>query len=325
LAAGIINSEFYKEVNGEGINWVALGGGALLIIASPFTGPLAPFVAAAGIVILSADTVDNCLIENQAGQNWDECGGDIAIDIATAGIFKLVKPLAKPIVEKFGKAIGEKIIVLINKLGQHIDPKAISKVVKEGDELVNMKYMADGAEILTKNSDNSLGKAIQELPQNLDQTAKARFVKNLGEISAKYGDDVADDVAKLRDVKGVDKLAGNIAEQGGGFPFEAKVGRILKQKGKKISELGKPLQKSDGEIDIFLEDKTIYEAKGWTPDNINDLKLELGNKISRFRIEYPNSEINIIRPDNDVYYSQLKEWVIKNGHTNVKIKMVGEI
>src|SRR3989338_288975 len=105
LAAGIINSEFYKEVNGEGINWIALGGGALLIIASPFTGPLAPFVAVAGIAVLSADTVDNCLIENQAGQNFDECAGNIVLDIATAGIFKLVKPLAEPLVKKFGKAV----------------------------------------------------------------------------------------------------------------------------------------------------------------------------------------------------------------------------
>src|SRR3989338_5437324 len=105
LAAGIINSEFYKEVNGEGINWIALGGGALLIIASPFTGPAAPFVAAAGIAVLSADTVDNCLIENQAGQNFDECAGNIVLDIATAGIFKLVKPLAEPLVKKFGKAV----------------------------------------------------------------------------------------------------------------------------------------------------------------------------------------------------------------------------
>ena len=65
----------------------------------------------------------------------------------------MVKPLAEPLVKKFGKAVGEKIIALINKLGQHIDPKAISKVAKEGDELVNMKYISDGSEILSKNSD----------------------------------------------------------------------------------------------------------------------------------------------------------------------------
>ena len=321
LAAGIINSEFYKEVNGEGINWVALGGGALLIIVSPFTGPLAPFVAAAGIVVLSADTVDNCLIENQAGQNFDECAGNIVLDIATAGIFKLVKPLAEPLVKKFGKAVGEKIIALINKLGQHIDPKAISKVAKEGDELVNMKYISDGSEILSKNSDNSLGKAIQELPQNLDQTAKARFVKNLGEISAKYGDEVADDVAKLSDVKGVDKLAGNIAEQGGGFPFEAKVGRILRDRGEELVEVSGKI--SGSEIDVLTK-RGINEAKDidWTKhpigsESYNGIKNKLGNQISAFREFDPTRKITIFFK-GDVE-AGIKDWLVNTKNVYVEV------
>ena len=321
LAAGIINSEFYKEVNGEGINWVALGGGALLIIASPFTGPLAPFVAAAGIAVLSADTVDNCLIENQAGQNFDECAGNIVLDIATAGIFKLVKPLAEPLVKKFGKAVGEKIIALINKLGQHIDPKAISKVAKEGDELVNMKYISDGSEILSKNSDNSLGKAIQELPQNLDQTAKARFVKNLGEISAKYGDEVADDVAKLSDVKGVDKLAGNIAEQGGGFPFEAKVGRILRDSGEELVEVSGKI--SGSEIDVLTK-RGINEAKDidWTKhpigsESYNDIKGGLGRQISAFREFDPARKITIFFK-GDVE-AGIKDWLVNTKNVYVEV------
>ena len=321
LAAGIINSEFYKEVNGEGINWVALGGGALLIIASPFTGPLAPFVAAAGIAVLSADTVDNCLIENQAGQNFDECAGNIVLDIATAGIFKLVKPLAEPLVKKFGKAVGEKIIALINKLGQHIDPKAISKVAKEGDELVNMKYISDGSEILSKNSDNSLGKAIQELPQNLDQTAKARFVKNLGEISAKYGDEVADDVAKLSDVKGVDKLAGNIGEKGGGFFFEAKVGRILRDRGEELVEVSGKI--SGSEIDVLTK-RGINEAKDidWTKhpigsESYNDIKGGLGRQISAFREFDPARKITIFFK-GDVE-AGIKDWLVNTKNVYVEV------
>ena len=321
LAAGIINSEFYKEVNGEGINWVALGGGALLIIASPFTGPLAPFVAAAGIAVLSADTVDNCLIENQAGQNFDECAGNIVLDIATAGIFKLVKPLAEPLVKKFGKLVGEKIIALINKLGQHIDPKAISKVAKEGDELVNMKYISDGSEILSKNSDNSLGKAVQELPKNLDQPAKARFVKNLGEISAKYGDEVADDVAKLSDVKGVDKLAGNIAEQGGGFPFEAKVGRILRGRGEELVELSGKIPNSEFDV---LTKRGINEAKDidWTKhpigsESYNGIKNKLGNQISAFREFDPTRKITIFFK-GDVE-AGIKDWLVNTKNVYVEV------
>src|SRR3989338_6620540 len=321
LHTWLIATQSYKKLNGEGINYLVVAGGALLVIASPFTGPFAPVVAVAGIAILFSDTIDNCIIENQAGGNWEECGINIAVDIATAGILKLVKPLAEPLVKKFGKAVGEKIITLINKLGQHIDPKAISKVAKEGDELVNMKYMADGSGILSKNSDNSLGKAIQELPKNLDQPAKARFVKNLGEISAKYGDEVADDVAKLSDVGGVDKLAGNIAEQGGGFPFEAKVGRILRGRGEELVELSGKIPNSEFDV---LTKRGINEAKDidWTKhpigsESYNGIKNKLGNQISAFREFDPTRKITIFFK-GDVE-AGIKDWLVNTKNVYVEV------
>ena len=70
----------------------------------------------------------------------------------------------------------------VSKLGKYINPKAIEKVAKEGDELLNMKYIGDGAKILSKDSDEVLSKAIKELPSNMDEAAKARFVKGIGEF-----------------------------------------------------------------------------------------------------------------------------------------------
>lgn len=182
LNTGVIASEMYKEINGEGINWVVLGGGTALLIISPLTGPFAPVVAAGGIAILSADTIDNCLIENQAGQNWDECSTDVIIDVASAGIFKVVKHIAKPVMTKLGKEAGEAVISRVSRLMSSLDPKATEVVIKQGDSAINAKYISEGIRIATKDSDAILRNTIRELPNEMDDIAKTNFFKGIGEF-----------------------------------------------------------------------------------------------------------------------------------------------
>ncbi|MBU0980196.1 MAG: hypothetical protein KJ709_05290, partial [Nanoarchaeota archaeon] len=329
LNSGAIWSEMYKEVEGEAINWWMMAGGAALVIVSPFTGPAAPFVAVAGIAILSADTVDNCLIENQAGQNWDECSVDIIIDIATVGIFKVVGKYAKPLTERFGKEATEQIITRLIKLGKYINPKALAAVAKQGDELLNLKLISRGVKSAAGESDEILERFVKNMPNSMDDMAKNGFFRDLGKIAENYGDDIADDLVQLGDVPGVDRLTKNVVVGQEGFKFEARSARILKDKG--IKELSKKID--NGEIDMLMKNYDVWDAKqGWgtlTRNNPQwgDITDGWNTQISKYKQFISNSP----NPSGKVHFvfdshvsDDVMEFLLEKG---VKVKKIinGEV
>lgn len=304
LNTGIITSEMYKEINGEGINWMVLGGGAALLIISPLTGPFAPVVAAGGIAILSADTIDNCLIENQAGQNWDECSTDIIVDIATAKIFKVIKPYAEGIVKKFGKETGEEVISNINSLGKNIDSKDIELVINEGDGITNTKYISDGIKMLSDGSEEGIRRALTKLPKDLGDAKAARLVKDIGEIYEKQGKEVAEDIVFSQNIPGINKVAGNIVKTGAkGYIFEAKAIKGLVMSGEKIERVSvdvidRSTKRTVTEIDAVGEKKLFeFKNKDWKvkdPGTVegNDFIREMTKKYNDYEFYVSQEGLN---------------------------------
>ena len=151
----------------------------------------------------------------------------------------------------------------------------------------------------------------------LKEGEKAEFIVNIGKISTKYNDDLAESALKLHDIEGINKVSNRVASGESGAVLELEVANKLKTKGYKIDKISKDLKKSNGEIDIILKDKTIYEIKGWSPTNINDLRSQLGGQIQKYKLEYPNSQITIVRPDSDIYFEEINQWVKRYDKVNV--------
>ncbi|MBD3249046.1 S8 family serine peptidase, partial [Candidatus Woesearchaeota archaeon] len=188
----LISSQQYKNIHGESIKWAPLIGGAVLIAVSPFTGPAAPFVAGAGVILMSADTVDSCLIENQNLQNLDECGADVVLEIAGAGIGKLLGKIgskfAGNIFKKYGKVGGKKVFKNLDELakvgiiGKESSEKLLRESIEEGS--TKLKYISDGADFIKQLDElDSVAKNLK----SLDDVKRVRFLEGFGKTSKEYG------------------------------------------------------------------------------------------------------------------------------------------
>ncbi|MEW6104416.1 MAG: hypothetical protein AB1630_11490 [bacterium] len=224
--------------------------------------------------------------------------------VAIVGFFLDVYPifLGDDVVINSLKALGRAIpIEAANRLGELV-PKLLLKpeTFQAGKKLLDFLCKDQNiATRLLKNTNDA--EKLCEFFAKYGDEARTLF-KN---ISKKYGDDIteriwhnpayADDAVKkaifkdldtISNVNGAGKLADDISTCNNlGKAFEAEVAA---KNVSNVAEVSKPLKTTSGstDIDVFLEDGTIIEAKRFDfskyppgSSEYNDLKADLGRKI----------------------------------------------
>ncbi|MBD3355010.1 S8 family serine peptidase [Candidatus Woesearchaeota archaeon] len=324
-AAKLIESQQYKNVHGESIKWAPLVGGGLLILISPLTGPAAPFVAGAGVILMSSDTVDSCLIENQNGQNWDECDADILFEVVGAGLAKVLGRVAEPFLKRFGKAALSKLDD-ITKIGLLSSGKMTKELAEEGTEVAagRLKHVVDGMEvlenILKKNADDIVVDNIRHMTK--EQTEG--LVENLGKVH-KWVEEAGDDAQKKAFNELVEKLD-NTWNQAKGSQFELESFKFenidnLKSFGQKFDFIDESGERVAGEIDKLRNSGTIVEEKARPWINIltdGDIQKQVPKYI-KYQTKYGGSKIiyrvktdDIISDAFKAARTQLEELAKKN-------------
>lgn len=319
---------FRNSVTYVGYGSLAIGVG-LLVAGSG--GVATPFVLAtiAGVVETSADAGDalNTCVINYDGVGW--CAGTVGLAIVPFVPSTPVKQALKKFGEfDFVKEFGEDGAKFINgkldDLFKHLDPNTAKKVINSPADL---KFIADGQDILLRKTGQDLKKLLGDMP--FDDAGKNLYLRNLGNIASKYGDDVVDDVVALRKINGVDRLADNIARQGGGHIFHAKTANILKNNGFDIESLETPLKKSaDGFSDILMKNGDIWEVKsGWAKPNPTDWiseKQRWSNQIDKY-VKESGSANKITYVFDSTEFSDDVLNFLKNKGVNIKAIMNGGV
>ncbi|MBI3031867.1 hypothetical protein HYY69_00155 [Candidatus Woesearchaeota archaeon] len=185
--AMLIGTQQYKNVEAAGMTVtdkiILASGGVLIVVGtiSSITGVGAVVgvpLMYAGYVLSGVGTVNECYVKNEGGHNWGGCAFDVGTTITAAIGGKLIGALIKNYGDDIAKLVGKNV----NKLAGHVNPKALSKVVGSGDEAVAVsKEISDGIEVFAKKGIPA-EQVLKQLPKEMDDLAKVRFFKSLGEF-----------------------------------------------------------------------------------------------------------------------------------------------